>query len=79
MAQVSIPDELYRQIAKAMPASSSPEQFVVDAVREKLRMQDEREEFYRLTNRTRQAMAETGASEEEIASDFNAFRRRLNT
>lgn len=79
MAQISIADDPYRQIAEAMPASSSPQQFVIDAVREKLRVQGEREELYCLTDRTRQAMAEASASDEEIASDFNACRRRLNT
>ncbi len=79
MAQVSIPDELFRKIAGAMPALSSAEQFVIDAVREKLRWCEHRDEFYRLTDRARQAMAKTGTDEAALIEDFNTFRDQLNS
>jgi hypothetical protein len=77
MANVNIPDELVAKIKEVLPQSGSTQQFVVDAVREKLAWRQRREEFYRLSDATKQAMAERGLSERDVLDDFEAFRDRL--
>jgi hypothetical protein len=74
MPQVNIPDDLFREIEDGGPQSVSPEQFVLDAVREKLAWQDRKGEFFRLSDKTRRAMLEKGISEEQMLEDFECYR-----
>lgn len=75
MPQVDIPQELFQQIQAALPMSTSPDQFVSQAVREKLAKQEQREEFMRLSDITKQAMATRGITEEDLLADFERQRR----
>jgi hypothetical protein len=76
MPQVEIPLDLFQQIQAALPTSGgSPDQFVSQAVQEKLDKQGQREEFMRLSDITRHALAARGVTEEEILADFERQRR----
>ncbi len=68
--RVNIPDTLAAEIERLVPAPSSPEDFVVEAVREKLSWEDRRREFGRLSDETRAAMVAKGLSEADILKDF---------
>jgi hypothetical protein len=74
MAVITLPDELLQKLEEALPESVSAEEFVADAVREKLAFQNRKAEFYRLSDETRRLMIQQGCSEAEILSDFDAFR-----
>ncbi len=74
MPQVEISQDLFQQVQQALPVSGSPDQFISQAVREKLDKQQQREEFLRLTDITKQAMIEQGLTEEEILADFESQR-----
>lgn len=76
MLQVTIPEDLLREIEQALPPSASAEEFVIDAVRQQLSWHEERQEFYRLSDQTRRAMAERGISEAEVLADFETFRQQ---
>ncbi len=76
MPQVEISQDLFQQVQQALPVSGSPDQFVSQAVREKLDKQQQREEFLRMVAKNREAMVEQGLTEEEILADFDAWRRR---
>jgi len=45
MLQVTIPDDLLREIEQALPPSASAEEFVIDAVRQRLSWQEKKQEF----------------------------------
>jgi hypothetical protein len=77
MLQVNIPDTLLSEIEKVVSAPTSLEDFVVEAVREKLSWEGRRREFYRLSDETRAAMKAKGLTEADILNDFEAFRHRL--
>ena len=77
MAQITIADDLFERIERALPESASTDGFVGEAVREKLAVQERRAEFYRLSEETRRRMDEKGISESEILGDFEAFREGL--
>ncbi len=79
MAQISIADELLKQIESALPESVSSEQFVADAVREKLAWQQRKAEFVRLTDDTRQRMEAKGITESEILAEFESSRESLTS
>jgi hypothetical protein len=79
MAQISIADELLKQIESALPESVSSEQFVADAVREKLAWQQRKAEFVRLSDDTRQRMNAKGLTESTILADFEASRESLTS
>jgi hypothetical protein len=75
MPQVEIPLDLFQQIQAALPTSGgSPDQFVSQAVQEKLDKHEQREEFLRLSDITRHALAARGVTEDEILADFDAWR-----
>jgi metal-responsive CopG/Arc/MetJ family transcriptional regulator len=76
MAAITLPDELLQKLEQVLPESISAEEFVADAVREKLAFHRRKTEFYRLSDETRRRMIEHGCSEAEIMSDFDAFRAR---
>ena len=77
MAQISIADDLLRRVDDVRPASVSAEQFVADAVREKLSWQENRAEFFQLSDETRQMMEAKGITQAEILADFEASREGL--
>lgn len=74
MAQVPIADELLKQVESVLPESVSTEQFVADAVREKLSWQQRKAEFVHLSDDTRRKMDAQGITEAEILADFEAAR-----
>jgi len=74
MAAVTLPDDLWNKLEQSLPKSVSAEEFVAQAVREKLAFQGRQAEFYRLSEETRRLMQEKGVSEEDFLRDFNAFR-----
>jgi hypothetical protein len=74
MPHIQIPDSLFMQIEQALPPSASPEEFVVQAVREKLSFEDQKKEFYRISDRNRAAMIESELSEDGILRDFDSGR-----
>ncbi len=78
MPQVQIPQALFDQIETVVPGNGSPEDFVVQAVREKLSWERRKGEFYRLSDSTRAAMTAKGLSEPEMLADFEAKRTRPN-
>jgi hypothetical protein len=78
MPHVDIPQDLYQQILQVIPPSGNTEQFIAQAVREKLASNEQREEFLRLSDITKQAMLERGLTEEELLEDFEKYRRQPN-
>ncbi len=78
MLQITIPDDLLREIEQALPASASAEEFVIDAVRQRLSWEDRKLQFYRLSDQTRRAMADRGIGEEELLGDFENSREKAN-
>jgi len=66
MPHVDIPQDLFQQIQQVLPASKSADQFITQAVREKLASDQRSEEFLRLSDITRQAMLESGLTEEKL-------------
>jgi hypothetical protein len=78
MLQVTIPEDLLREIEQALPPSASAEEFVIDAVRQRLSWQEKKQEFYRLSDQTRRAMAEKGVSEAQILGEFESFREKAS-
>lgn len=79
MPHVEIPQDLFQQIQAALPVSGSPDQFVSQAVREKLAKEEQREEFMRLVAKNREAMVKQGLTEEDILADFDAWRHSQRT
>jgi hypothetical protein len=75
MPQVHIPELLFQQIKKVLPTAASADDFVVQAVRDKLSLENRRHEFYSISDATRAAMVEKGWSEERVLADFESFRR----
>ena len=74
MAQIPIADELLKQVESVLPESVSTEQFVADAVREKLSWQQCKAEFVHLSDDTRRKMDAQGITQAEILADFEAAR-----
>jgi hypothetical protein len=75
MPQVNIPDSLFREVQQVLPNTVSPDEFIVTAVREKLNCEEQKSEFYRLSNRTRAAMTAKELLESDILAEFEAVRR----
>ncbi len=78
MPQVNVPDALFSEIEKAVRLPTSPEDFVVEAIREKLSWESRKEEFFRLSDGTRAAMLAKGLSEGDVLSDFASVRQELS-
>ena len=74
MPQIHIPDNIFQEIEKVLPATVSADEFVVQAVREKLTLEDRKKEFYRLSDRTRAAMTEKGLTESDILAELESVR-----
>jgi hypothetical protein len=74
MPQVQIPQSLFDQIESVVPATTSPQEFVVQAVRDKLSWEERKSEFYRLSDETRAAMEAKGLTEADVLADFEASR-----
>jgi len=74
MPHIDIPQELFKKIEAALPVSGTADQFVQQAVVEKLAQKEHLEELLRLANENRQAMNQQGLSEEEILADFESWR-----
>ncbi len=79
MPHVDIPQDLFQQIQQVIPPNGNTEQFIAQAVREKLASNEQREEFLRLSDITRKAMLERGLTEEELLEDFEKQRRQANS
>jgi metal-responsive CopG/Arc/MetJ family transcriptional regulator len=77
MAEITLPDELLEQVERALPESVSADEYVADAVREKLAWQDRKAEFFRLSDGTYRLMEEKGLSETEMLADFETFRETV--
>jgi len=75
MPQVNIPEALFREVEKVLPNAVSPDEFIVTAVREKLTLEGQKSEFYRLSNQTRAAMTAKGLAESDILAEFESTRR----
>ena len=78
MPQISIPDALFRELQNALPKAVSPNEFVEMAVREKLIFEDQKRDFYRLSDRARAAMSAKTLTESDILAEFEATRHELN-
>ena len=78
MPQVYIPETLLKEIEKALPETSSADNFIIQAVREKLTSLEHKKEFYKLSARAQTVMQEKGLSETDILKDFDSFRKNLN-
>ena len=78
MAVITISDELLQQIEKSRPGNLSADEFVADAVREKLAWQERRAEFFRLSDETRRQLNNQGIGEVDILRDFDTVRESLN-
>jgi hypothetical protein len=76
--RVEIPDALAAEIEKRLSTPGSTQDFVLEAVREKLSWEDRRREFHRLSDKSRATMAAKGLSETDILKDFEDFRHRLS-
>ena len=77
MTHISIPDSLFQQIEQARTPARSADEFVQEAVREKLASERKRKEFRELTAGIRQAMFDKGLTEDEILADFEFQRKRI--
>jgi|WetSurMetagenome_2_1015567.scaffolds.fasta_scaffold1706437_1 hypothetical protein len=75
MPQVHIPDTLFHRIEEFLPGTISADEFVVEAVREKLTLEDHKKEFFRLSGQTRAAMDEKGLTVSEILAEFQSVRK----
>jgi len=78
MPQIFIPETLFKEIEKALPQSASADDFVLQAVRDKLTFVEHKQEFLQLSESTRAAMRDKGLSEADILTDFECFRNNLN-
>jgi hypothetical protein len=78
MAQIFIPDAVFQEIQKALPTSISADEFVLQAVQDKLSFEERKRRFYELSDRTRTAMMEKGLTEDDILADFEQFREKLS-
>ncbi len=74
MAHILIADDLLERVDHVRPESVSAEQFVADAVREKLAWQENMTEFVQLSDETRRMMDAKGITEAEILADFETSR-----
>jgi hypothetical protein len=75
MCHVEIPDVLIEQIKPAGLPGVAVEEFVRQAVRDKLSAEERRKEFHRLASETHQMMVEKGLTEVEVLADFENQRR----
>jgi hypothetical protein len=74
MAQISIADDLLGKVDTARSETVSAEEFVADAVRERLAWHDRKTEFFQLSDEIRRTMDAKEITEAEILVDFEASR-----
>ena len=74
MSHVDLPESLLQQIQAAGLTGGAIDEFVQQAVREKLRAEERRKEFVRLSDQMREAMLEEGLTEEQLLAEFEALR-----
>lgn len=74
MCTIQLPDALVDQIAAAGVPRGAMDEFVAQAVREKLSAEERRKEFFCLSDETRAAMHERGLKEEQLLAEFDALR-----
>jgi hypothetical protein len=79
MLHVELPDSLLQQIEAAGVTGSAVDDFVRQAVREKLAIaqltvEERRRRFFELSDEMRTAMHEQGLTEEELLAEFDARR-----
>jgi hypothetical protein len=78
MAHVFISDAVFQQIQKALPSGVSADQFILQAVQDKLSLEERKRRCFELGDQMRAAMIEKGLTEEEILADFEKFRNTIN-
>ena len=81
MLHIELPDSLLQQIEAAGVTGSAVDEFVRQAVQEKLAIaklsaRERRQRFFELSNEIREAMLAQGLTEEEILADFEEQRRK---
>ena len=74
MSQIQIPETLIQQIEAVGVTGGAVDEFVQQAVREKLAADERRKEFFRLSAKMRAAMHEQGLTEEQLLAEFDALR-----
>ena len=74
MSSIQLPNTLVDQIAAASVPTGSVDEFVEQAVREKLAAEERRKEFFRLSDQVRAAMEKKGLTEEQLLAEFDALR-----
>jgi hypothetical protein len=74
MCTIQLPDALVDQIAAAGVPRGAVDEFVAQAVREKLAADERRKEFFRLSDEIRAAMHEQGLTEEQLLAEFDTRR-----
>lgn len=77
-SHIQIPDALLHQIEATGLTGGAVDEFVQQAVREKLSAEERRKEFHRLTAKIRDAMLAKGLTEDEVLADFEKHRRSEN-
>ena len=75
MPVVDLPPDLIEKIEHRLSNTGSVDEFVRDAIEQKLDDVERRNEFHRLTAKIREAMLAKGLTEEEILADFEQHRR----
>ena len=79
MPHIEISQDLFHEIQQVLPATGSADQFVSEAVREKLAHQLSSQsrvaEFTQLSEISRRAMEDRGITEEDILADFDQQRQ----
>jgi hypothetical protein len=74
MSTVEIPESLWRQIEGVGVAGRAVEEFVQQAIREKLAEEERKQEFFRLSDEMRAAMLRQGITEEQMIAEFDSLR-----
>lgn len=80
MCTIHLPDSLVDEIAAAGVPTGAVDEFVQQAVREKLAVatltaKERRKRFFELSDIMRAAMLEQGLTEEQLLTEFDARRR----
>ena len=74
MSHIQLPDTLIHQIEAAGVSGGAVDEFVAQAVREKLAGEERRREFFPLSDQMRAAMHEQGLTEEQLLAEFDSLR-----
>jgi hypothetical protein len=74
MLHVILPDTLIQQIEAAGVTGGAVDEFVQQAVREKLAADERRRRFFRLSDEIRAAMSEQDLTEEQLLAEYDMLR-----